>query len=125
MLPSYKLIEKVRCFLNTVTSAFLIEGINHFCKDIETMIGSRPSTFWKVMWCGVTPLIIFGILVSMAVQFVNPIYGNYKWPLWTLLFGWTVGCACHAGYFLILVVRDDLNKTCTKLMCVHLVHLIM
>ena len=33
--------------------------------------------------------------------------------------------ACHAGYFLILVVRDDLNKTCIKLMRVHLVHLIM
>ena len=32
---------------------------------------------------------------------------------------------CYAGYFLILVVRDDLNKTCTKLMRVHLVHLIM
>ena len=32
---------------------------------------------------------------------------------------------CHAGYFLILVVRDDLNKTCIKLMRVHLVHLIM
>ena len=33
--------------------------------------------------------------------------------------------SCHAGYFLILVVRDDLNKTCIKLMRVHLVHLIM
>ena len=32
---------------------------------------------------------------------------------------------CYAGYFLILVVRDDLNKTCIKLMRVHLVHLIM
>ena len=37
-------------------------GVDRFYKDIEMMIGYMPCIWWKIAWCGVTPVLI---VVSM------------------------------------------------------------
>ena len=36
-----------------------VYGIDNFFKDIEMMLGHKPSAWWKVMWAYVTPILLF------------------------------------------------------------------
>uniref|UniRef100_A0A096LPU0 Uncharacterized protein n=1 Tax=Poecilia formosa TaxID=48698 RepID=A0A096LPU0_POEFO len=42
-----------------------------FNKDIEFMVGRKPSIFWQVTWRVVSPLIVFVILVFYLVTQVQ------------------------------------------------------
>ncbi|XP_040909073.1 sodium-dependent neutral amino acid transporter B(0)AT1-like [Toxotes jaculatrix] len=44
-----------------------IYGIDRFNKDLEFMIGHKPSIFWQVSWRFISPLIILVILVFYLV----------------------------------------------------------
>ena len=68
--------------------------------------------------------LVFLVLVMIDCQH-DANHVLYVKALWPRAFSGDQAWTCYAGYFLILVVRDDLNKTCIKLMRVHLVHLIM
>ncbi|CAF5042417.1 unnamed protein product [Rotaria socialis] len=34
-------------------------GVNRFSFDIKSMIGSRPSLFWRVIWYLISPIFLF------------------------------------------------------------------
>ena len=36
-----------------------VYGIDNFFKDIEMMIGRKPTVWWKIMWAYVTPALLF------------------------------------------------------------------
>ncbi|PAA85780.1 hypothetical protein BOX15_Mlig029317g3 [Macrostomum lignano] len=74
-----------------IIAIFYIYGIRRFLNDIESMLGHRPGYFWVAMWCCVTPLALVLILVSIAVNFTNPVLENYKFPPGSLVFGWLLG----------------------------------
>uniref|UniRef100_A0A3Q3X9R5 Transporter n=1 Tax=Mola mola TaxID=94237 RepID=A0A3Q3X9R5_MOLML len=44
-----------------------IYGIDRFNKDLEFMVGKKPSMFWQVTWRFISPLIILVILVFYMV----------------------------------------------------------
>ena len=46
-------------------------GINRLCYDIEMMIGSQPSWYWKILWSFVTPIIM---LVSELTSKVGRLF---------------------------------------------------
>ncbi|XP_047240048.1 sodium-dependent neutral amino acid transporter B(0)AT1-like isoform X3 [Girardinichthys multiradiatus] len=48
-----------------------IYGIDRFNKDIEFMVGHKPSIFWQVTWRVISPLIVLVILVFYLVTQVQ------------------------------------------------------
>ncbi|PAA64884.1 hypothetical protein BOX15_Mlig000108g1, partial [Macrostomum lignano] len=68
-----------------------VYGIHRFRADIELMLGYKPGHYWTVMWCGVTPLALVLILISIAANFTNPVLENYKFPPGSIAFGWLIG----------------------------------
>ena len=69
----------------------LVVGVDRFMDDIESMIGFRPTNYWKIMWRFVTPATTLSIwLVSLS--FLTPVtLGNYEYPLWAVIVGWIIG----------------------------------
>ena len=41
-------------FIETI-GVFWFYGVSRFCDDVEMMIGSRPSIFWRVTWKFISP----------------------------------------------------------------------
>lgn len=41
-----------------------------FCDDVEQMIGSQPSMFWRVCWKFISPLFLFIILIFSLIDFI-------------------------------------------------------
>ncbi|MED6286931.1 hypothetical protein CHARACLAT_011192 [Characodon lateralis] len=46
-------------------------GIKRFDKDIEDMLGHRPNWFWKIMWAGVSPLLLIGLLLFYVINIIQ------------------------------------------------------
>ncbi|XP_059150795.1 sodium- and chloride-dependent glycine transporter 1-like isoform X2 [Physella acuta] len=68
-----------------------IYGNDRFAKDIELMIGHRPSKFWGFMWKFVTPITIL-FIYSFSVSQLEPVsYGTYVYPAWAIVIGWSFG----------------------------------
>ena len=41
-----------------------IYGIQNFFKDIEMMLGKRPTVWWVIMWRYVTPALLFVSIIQ-------------------------------------------------------------
>jgi solute carrier family 6 amino acid transporter-like protein 5/7/9/14 len=37
-------------------------GLDNFCRDLEFMLGLRPSIYWKLCWGIITPIFLLCIL---------------------------------------------------------------
>uniref|UniRef100_A0A8C6KBD4 Transporter n=1 Tax=Nothobranchius furzeri TaxID=105023 RepID=A0A8C6KBD4_NOTFU len=46
-------------------------GIKRFEKDIEDMLGHRPNWYWKIMWAGVSPLLLIGLFIFYIVNYIQ------------------------------------------------------
>ncbi|XP_012934684.1 sodium- and chloride-dependent glycine transporter 1 [Aplysia californica] len=68
-----------------------IYGVDRFLKDIELMIGYKPSVFWKIMWKFVTPAVVLFIWLFSVSQLEPVTYGDYEYPTWAITFGWLLG----------------------------------
>ncbi|XP_036372107.1 sodium- and chloride-dependent transporter XTRP3-like [Megalops cyprinoides] len=53
-----------------IISVCYIYGLKRFDKDIEHMIGHRPCWYWKIVWAGVSPLIIIGLFVFYISSYI-------------------------------------------------------
>ncbi|XP_037639521.1 sodium- and chloride-dependent transporter XTRP3-like [Sebastes umbrosus] len=54
-----------------VITVSYIYGIKRFEKDIEDMIGHRPNWYWKIMWAGVSPLLLITLFVVYIVSYIR------------------------------------------------------
>lgn len=65
-----------------------VYGVERFFKDIELMIGYKPTRMWSYAWRFVTPVaILFIWLFSVAT--LGPVtYGEKSYPHWAVVFGW-------------------------------------
>lgn len=70
-----------------------IYGTDRFYKDIELMIGFRPSPIWHYMWKYITPSIILGIWLFSVITLGPVTYDGKSYPTWALGFGWCLGVA--------------------------------
>ncbi|XP_071950960.1 uncharacterized protein [Antedon mediterranea] len=70
-----------------------VYGIDRFVKDIESMVGYMPWRPLQFCWKFITPNITLLILVLSFVFYSPAVYGDYKFPLWSEVFGWFTGIA--------------------------------
>ncbi|XP_041844103.1 sodium- and chloride-dependent transporter XTRP3-like [Melanotaenia boesemani] len=54
-----------------VVTVSYIYGIRRFEKDIEDMLGHRPNWYWKIMWAGVSPLLLIGLFLFYIVNYIQ------------------------------------------------------
>jgi len=62
--------------------------VDNFYKDIEMMLGHKPSIWWKIMWKFVTPALLTGIMIFTWIDFKPSSYGTYAYPVWADALGW-------------------------------------
>ena len=81
-----------------------LPGVNRFYKDIELMIGFKPSLYWKVLWSFVTPITILFIWIFSVWQLAPVTYGHYQYPAWAIVFGWMLGLCSLLPIPIVMVV---------------------
>ncbi|KAM6936515.1 sodium- and chloride-dependent transporter XTRP3 [Lycodopsis pacificus] len=54
-----------------VIAVSYIYGIKRFEKDIEDMLGHRPNWYWKIMWAGVSPLLLITLFIVYIVNYIQ------------------------------------------------------
>lgn len=60
-----------------------VYGINSYCDQLSIMLGFKVNFWFKLCWCGITPLVIMGLFVSQWVLFELLKYGDsYVYPIW-------------------------------------------
>lgn len=65
------------CGFMEIAVLMYIYGFNQFAEDIKMMVGGPPNIYWKATWLVITPIILVGLLLMMAI-FNEPIsYGDY------------------------------------------------
>eukprot|EP00064_Thunnus_orientalis_P012233 superscaffoldBa00001853_g12267 len=54
-----------------VITVSYIYGIKRFEKDIEDMLGHRPHWYWKIMWTGVSPLLLIALFIFYIINYIQ------------------------------------------------------
>ncbi|XP_058457070.1 sodium-dependent nutrient amino acid transporter 1-like isoform X2 [Malaya genurostris] len=67
-----------------------IYGTERFCKDVEFMLGRRPSLYWRLCWRWITPILMFAILVYNLVTLEPLTYQGYIYPSAVYALGWCI-----------------------------------
>lgn len=68
-----------------------IYGADRFYSDITLMIGYTPSSWWKISWRFITPVITLFVWL-FSISKLSPVtYGDYQYPTWAIVFGWVLG----------------------------------
>lgn len=78
--------------------------MDRFYKDIELMIGFKPSMYWKGLWCYVTPVTILFIWFFSVSQLAPVTYGEYEYPTWAIVFGWMLGLCSLLPIPIVMVI---------------------
>ncbi|XP_076623945.1 sodium-dependent nutrient amino acid transporter 1 [Colletes latitarsis] len=71
-----------------MVTIFWIYGVSNFLNDIEFMLGTRPSWYWRLCWAFVTPVLMIIILVYTIVTYESPTYDGVQFPQYALGIGW-------------------------------------
>ncbi|XP_063402069.1 sodium- and chloride-dependent glycine transporter 1-like [Mytilus trossulus] len=64
-----------------------IYGADNFSRDIEQMIGRPVPVIIRILWCFVTPTVLFILLIIIVTTYTLPTYGNYSYPAAANIFG--------------------------------------
>ncbi|OWF53371.1 sodium- and chloride-dependent glycine transporter 2-like [Mizuhopecten yessoensis] len=70
-----------------------IYGSDRLLRDIEMMIGYRPSAIWKIMWRFVAPIMLFLIWLFSVVKLGHVKYDKQSYPDWSIGVGWVIAIA--------------------------------
>lgn len=81
-----------------------IYGIQNFFKDIEMMLGKRPTFWWYIMWRFVTPILLFAIMVFTWVDYTPSSYGQYNFPKWADVLGWMITMTSVAAIPAVMII---------------------
>ncbi|KAM8966561.1 sodium- and chloride-dependent transporter XTRP3 [Pelodytes ibericus] len=57
-----------------------IYGLSRFEKDIQMMIGHKPSWYWKIMWGFASPLLIISLFIFYIVDYIMA--GTLQYKAW-------------------------------------------
>ncbi|KAL5012420.1 hypothetical protein ScPMuIL_010971 [Solemya velum] len=82
-----------------------IYGVNRFYKDIALMIGYEPCKWWKICWCGITPVLIIFIWLFSVTQLSPVTYGSYQYPNSAIAFGWFLGICSLLPLPIVMVIQ--------------------
>ncbi|XP_048774398.2 sodium- and chloride-dependent glycine transporter 1-like [Ostrea edulis] len=89
-------------FLEVASLAWLY-GVDRIYKDLEVMIGYKPSSLWKIMWLFVTPLAILIIWIVSLVRYSTVTYGEYKYPTYAVGIGWLIAISSLVSIFVGII----------------------
>ncbi|XP_076446150.1 sodium-dependent proline transporter-like isoform X2 [Babylonia areolata] len=87
-----------------------VYGVDRFYKDIELMIGFKPSAYWKILWCFITPATILFIWVFSVSQLAPVSYGTYQYPTWAIIFGWMLGLCSLLPLPIVMIISIAKEK---------------
>ncbi|ELT97454.1 hypothetical protein CAPTEDRAFT_170971 [Capitella teleta] len=87
-----------------------IYGVDNFFKDIEMMLGKRPSLWWKAMWCFVTPILLVFIMIFTWIDYVPSKYAEYHYPSWADSLGWCMSMTSVAAIPTVIVIKIIMNR---------------
>lgn len=93
-----------------------VYGWRRFCKDIELMIGSQPSIFWKITWLGSCPVGITFILLFAWIDYSPVVYGDYAFPKWADGLGWLMAIASVIWIPIVMVRKLFTEKETSNLL---------
>lgn len=92
----------------TLISITFLTGVDNLLDDIEFMVGSRPSFYWRFCWYYLTPLTLLSILIYFLSELTPIRYNGEYYP--TSAYG-TTNSTRHnildANIFLFYVDRNS------------------
>lgn len=77
-----------------------VYGLENFCWDLEFMLNKKVTTFWRISWFFVTPLLMIAIFVYSMAKYENPTYLSKQFPTWSLATGWCIFASGVAQIFI-------------------------
>lgn len=110
------------CLFETVSISWLY-GANTFARNIESMIGRKPHTFWHLCWIAVAPIVMSVVVVYYLYQYSPVTYGKgywegyYKYPKWAEVMGLLISTSSmiwvplYAIYYTIRGIVNDEDGT--------------
>ncbi|XP_025947538.1 sodium- and chloride-dependent transporter XTRP3 isoform X1 [Apteryx rowi] len=75
-------------------------GIRRFEKDLHTMIGHKPSWYWKIMWAFASPLLIISLFIFYITDYI--LTGTLQYQAWDATQGQLV-TKDYPGYALAVI----------------------
>ena len=78
-------------------------GIEKFCDNIESMIGSRPNLFWRTCWTVVSPLFLVIVVTSAIISSGRLSFHSYLFPDWATAVGWLFSLSSVAAVPLLFI----------------------
>ncbi|XP_043599061.1 sodium-dependent nutrient amino acid transporter 1-like [Bombus pyrosoma] len=67
-----------------------VYGVDNFLDDIEFMVGSRPSFYWRFCWYYLTPLTLLSILIYFLSELTPITYNGEYYPTSAYVAGWLI-----------------------------------
>lgn len=92
-----------------MVTIFWIYGLTNFLNDVEFMLGSRPTFYWRLCWVLVTPLLMIIVLVYTIATYNPPMYDGMRFPNYAYAIGWcllAVGLAEIVGWMVYKLVAN-------------------
>ncbi|XP_043260673.1 sodium-dependent nutrient amino acid transporter 1-like isoform X2 [Colletes gigas] len=87
-----------------------VYGIDNFLDDVEFMVGTRPSFYWRTCWCFLTPLTLFSILLYFLYGLTPLTYNGEYYPTSAYVAGWVLLALGVIQFPLWIVVTRIQNK---------------
>lgn len=92
-----------------MVTIFWIYGLSNFLNDIEFMLGTRPSFYWRMCWSVITPLLMIVILIYTIVSYQPPTYDGMLFPDYAYGIGWllfVMGVSLIVGWFGYTLIQN-------------------
>ncbi|XP_051999665.1 sodium- and chloride-dependent transporter XTRP3-like [Xyrauchen texanus] len=100
-----------------VVSVCYIYGLKRFEKDIEDMLGHRPNWYWKIMWAGVSPVLLISLFIFYIINYIQG--GTPTYQAWDKHLGKSVVMEypAYGQAFIALLLLSSVS--CVPLMALY------
>eukprot|EP00111_Clytia_hemisphaerica_P022019 TCONS_00064735-protein len=97
-------------------------GADRFEKDLELILGRKPSRWWKICWKYLSPFVILATLISSLVQWKGISYNGISYPVYGEVIGWFL--ALTSVIWIPLVALYKMKFSASGSICNRLRHLL-
>ncbi|PIK39735.1 putative sodium-dependent serotonin transporter [Apostichopus japonicus] len=73
-----------------------IYGVRRFMNDIYSMLGLKPSLYWVVCWCFVSPAFLIFVVIFSLLSYTPLQFNGYVYPKWSVILGWCLASSSIA-----------------------------
>lgn len=83
-------------------------GVERFSDDIDSMIGIRPSIYWRLTWKYIAPVFLLFIMLFALATFGPVEYDQYVYPWQGNFIGWCIALSsilCIPGFAIFQFAR--------------------